>query len=140
MFLPTMRQTIIANLLSYPAFSYWLSYLLSGLSCSLLHYVLVRSNLKNYLKYICDNVQPKQKSKSLVITKIIALLMGILCILYLRKMIFRNLFIHNIPFDNSFKVDINALFSKELIAFISLFGILIIIIQWIYEFYTVEFG
>ena len=138
MFLPTMRQTIIANLLSYPAFSDWLSYLLAGLACSLLHYVLVRSNLKNYLKYICDNVQPKQKSKSLVITKIIALLMGILCILYLRKMIFRNLFIHNIPFDNSFKVDINALLSKELIAFISLFGILIIIIQWIYEFYTIQ--
>lgn len=138
MFLPTMRQTIIANLLSYPAFSDWLSYLLAGLACSLLHYVLVRSNLKNYLKYICDNVQPKQKSKSLVITKIIALLMGILCILYLRKMIFRNLFIHNIPFDNSFKVDINALLSQELIAFISLFGILIIIIQWIYEFYTIQ--
>lgn len=138
MFLPTMRQTIIANLLSYPAFSDWLSYLLAGLACSLLHYVLVRSNLKNYLKYICDNVQPKQKSKSLVITKIIALLIGILCILYLRKMIFRNLFIHNIPFDNSFKVDINALLSQELIAFISLFGILIIIIQWIYEFYTIQ--
>lgn len=64
--------------------------------------------------------------------------MGILCILYLRKMIFRNLFIHNIPFDNSFKVDINALLSQELIAFISLFGILIIIIQWIYEFYTIQ--
>ena len=53
-------------------------------------------------------------------------------------MIFRNLFIHNIPFDNSFKVDINALLSQELIAFISLFGILIIIIQWIYEFYTIQ--
>ena len=53
-------------------------------------------------------------------------------------MIFRNLFIHNIPFDNALKVDINALLSQELIAFISLFGILIIIIEWIYEFYTIQ--
>ena len=138
LFLPTMRETITSNLLSYPVFSDWLSYILAGLVCSLTHYVLNRSNLKNYLRYICDNVQPKQKSKSLIITKIIALLIGILCILYLRKMIFRNLFIHNIPFDNSFKVDINALLSQELIAFISLFGILIIIIEWIYEFYTIQ--
>ena len=138
LFLPAMRETITSNLLSYPVFSDWLSYVLAGLVCSLTHYVLNRSNLKNYLKYICDNVQPKQKSKSLIITKIIALLIGILCILYLRKMIFRNLFIHNIPFDNALKVDINALLSQELIAFISLFGILIIIIEWIYEFYTIQ--
>ena len=138
LFLPAMRETISANLLSYPVFSDWLSYVLAGLTCSLVHYVLIKSNLKNHLKYICDNVEPRQKSKSLIITKTVTLLMGILCILYLRKMIFRNLLIHNISFDNSLKIDISALLFQELIALISLFGILIIIIQWIYEFYNIQ--
>ena len=71
LFLPAMRETITSNLLSYPVFSDWLSYVLAGLVCSLTHYVLNRSNLKNYLKYICDNVQPKQKSKSLISLKLL---------------------------------------------------------------------
>ena len=137
-FLPTMREALSTNLLSYPVFSDWLSYVLAGLTCSLVHYVLNKTQLKNYLKYICDNVEPRQKSKSLSITKLVILFMGILCILYLRKMIFRNLFIHDILFDYSLKVDISALLFQELIALISLFGILIIIIQWIYEFYTIQ--
>ena len=138
LFLPAMRETLSANLSSYPVFSDWLSYVLAGFTCSLVHYVLIKSNLKNHLKYICDNVEPRQKSKSLIITKTVTLLMGILCILYLRKMIFRNLFIHNISFANSLKIDISALLFQELIALISLFGILIIIIEWIYEFYTIQ--
>ena len=85
---PMLRQMILENLFSYPIFRDWLSYVLAIISCCGIHWVLTRKSVKNRLSQLCDCPPAMQESgnrKRLIYSEAAAVVVGILCILFLRK-------------------------------------------------------
>lgn len=89
---PMLRQMILENLFSYPIFRDWLSYVLAIIACCGIHWVLTRKSVKNRLSQLCDCPPAMQESgnrKQLIYSETVAVVVGILCILFLRKAIFK---------------------------------------------------
>ena len=63
---------------------------------------------------------------------------GILCILFLRKAIFKELHLQGIDASESLRQNISAFLLQALVALLALFGVVSILLQWIYEYYTAQ--
>lgn len=145
LFFPMLRETLTGNILSYPWLRDWVSIALSVVACCAAHYFLSGQKARTYLAYLCDDAgsdsdvdMESRNPRILVFSKVCACIIGILCILYLRKMIFTELGIHGIIISRHLNINLMAFLVQALVAFISLFGIVSIIIQWIYEYYTAQ--
>ena len=137
---PGIRETLMEDLFSYPMFRDWMSYAVAAVGCWCTHWVLSQKKIQKYLSVLCEDPDPVQEngvSRLLVWAKAGALITGILCILYLRKVILGELELRGCPLVGTVNRNITAFLTQEFIAFMGLFGIVGIIIQWIYEYYTV---
>lgn len=137
---PGIRETLMEDLLSYPMFRDWMSYAVAVAGCWGTHWVLSQKKIQKYLSVLCEDPDPVQENgvnRLLVWAKVGALITGILCILYLRKVILGELELRGCPLVGTVNRNITAFLTQEFIAFMGLFGIVGIIIQWIYEYYTV---
>ena len=137
---PGIRETLMEDLFSYPMFRDWMSYAVAVVGCWCTHWVLSKEKIQKYLRVLCEDPDPVQENginRLLVWAKTGAVITGILCILYLRKVILGELELWNCPLGASVNRNITAFLTQEFIALMGLFGIVGIIIQWIYEYYTV---
>ena len=137
---PGMRETLMDDLFSYPIFRDWMSYAVAAAGCWCTHWVLSKEKIQKYLSVLCEDSDPVQENgvnRLLLGAKTGAVITGILCILYLRKVILGELELWGCPLGTSVNRNITAFLTQEFIAFMGLFGIVGIIIQWIYEYYTV---
>ena len=137
---PGIRETLMEDLFSYPMFRDWMSYAVAVAGCWGTHWVLSQKKIQKYLSVLCEDPDPVQEngvSRLLVWAKAGALITGTLCILYLRKVILGELELRGCPLVGTVNRNITAFLTQEFIAFMGLFGIVGIIIQWIYEYYTV---
>ena len=65
-------------------------------------------------------------------------MVGILCILFLRKAIFKELHLQGIDASESLRQNISVFLLQALVALLALFGVVSILLQWIYEYYTAQ--
>ena len=138
---PMLRQMILENLFSYPVFRDWLSYALAIIACCGIHWILSRKSVKNRLSALCDCPPAMQESgnrKRLIYSEAAAVVVGILCILFLRKAIFKELYLQGIDASESLRQNISAFLLQALVALLALFGVVSILLQWIYEYYTAQ--
>ena len=138
---PMLRQMILENLFSYPVFRDWLSYLLAMVACCGVHWILSRESVKNRLSALCDCPAAMQESgnrKLLFYSGTAAVVVGILCILFLRKAIFKELYLQGIDVGEDLHQNITVFLLQALVALLALFGIVSILLQWIYEYYTAQ--
>ena len=138
---PMLRQTILENLFSYPVFQDWLSYVLAAVACCGVHWVLSRQSVKNRLSELCDCPPAMQESgnrKWLAYSESVAVVVGILCILFLRKAIFKELYLQGIHVSESLHHNITAFLLQALVALLALFCVVSILLQWIYDYYTAQ--
>ena len=138
---PMLRQMILENLFSYPMFRDWLSYVLAMVACCGVHWGLSRESVKNRLSELCDCPAAMQESgnrKLLFYSGAAAVVVGILCILFLRKAIFKELYLQGIDVGKDLHQNITVFLLQALVALLALFGVVSILIQWIYEYYTVR--
>ena len=138
---PRLRPMILENLFSYPIFRDWLSYVLAMVACCGIHWVLSRKSMKNRLLELCDCPPAMQESgnrKRLAYSETVAVAVGILCILFLRKAIFKELYLQDIAVSESLHQNITAFLLQALVALMALFGVVSILLQWIYEYYTAQ--
>ena len=136
-----LRQMILENLFSYPVFRDWLSYLLAMVACCGVHWGLSRESVKNRLSQLCDCPQAMQESgnrKQLIYSEIAAVVVGILCILFLRKAIFKELYLQGIDVGEGLHQNITVFLLQALVALLALFGVVNILLQWIYDYYTAQ--
>ena len=118
---PMLRQMILENLFSYPIFRDWLSYVLAIISCCGIHWVLTRKSVKNRLSQLCDCPPAMQESgnrKRLIYSEAAAVVVGILCILFLRKAIFKELYLQGIDVSESLHQNITAFLLQALVALV----------------------
>lgn len=118
---PMLRQMILENLFSYPIFRDWLSYVLAIISCCGIHWVLTRKLVKNRLSQLCDCPPAMQESgnrKRLIYSEAAAVVVGILCILFLRKAIFKELYLQGIDVSESLHQNITAFLLQALVALV----------------------
>ena len=138
---PMLRQTILENLFSYPVFRDWLSYVLAIIACCGVHWILSRKSVKNRLSQLCDCPPAMQEfgnRKRLIYSETAAVVVGILCILFLRKAIFKELYLQGIDASESLRQNISVFLLQALVALLALFGVVSILLQWIYEYYTAQ--
>lgn len=138
---PMLRPMILENLFSYPIFRDWLSYVLAMIACCGVHWVLSRKSVKNRLSELCDCPPAMQESgnrKRLIYSETVAVVVGILCILFLRKAIFKELYLQGIDVSESLRRNISVFLLQALVALLALFGVVSILLQWIYEYYTAQ--
>lgn len=138
---PMLRQMILENLFSYPIFRDWLSYVLAIIACCGIHWVLTRKSVKNRLSQLCDCPPAMQESgnrKQLIYSETVAVVVGILCILFLRKAIFKELYLQGIDVSENLHQNITAFLLQTLVALLALFSVVSVLIQWIYEYYTAQ--
>ena len=138
---PMLRQTILENLFSYPVFRDWLSYALAIIACCGIHWVLTRKSVKNRLSQLCDcppAIQESGNRKQLIYSETVAVVVGILCILFLRKAIFKELYLQGIDVSESLHHNITAFLLQALVALLALFCVVSILLQWIYDYYTAQ--
>ena len=138
---PMLRQTILENLFSYPVFQDWLSYVLAAVACCGVHWVLSRESVKSRLSELCDCPPAMQESgnrKWLAYSESVAVVVGILCILFLRKAIFKELYLQGIDVSESLHHNITAFLLQALVALLALFCVVSILLQWIYDYYTAQ--
>ena len=137
---PMLRPMILENLFSYPIFRDWLSYVLAMIACCGVHWVLSRKSVKKRLSELCDSPPAMQESgnrKRLIYSETVAVV-GILCILFLRKAIFKELYLQGIDVSESLRRNISVFLLQALVALLALFGVVSILLQWIYEYYTAK--
>ena len=138
-FFPMLRQMILENLLSYPMFRDWLSYVLAAAGCCCVHYALSRESVKRHMGDLCeanDLVWEPGHQKLLIYAEIGAVITGILCVLFLRKVIFRELALQKVTVEGTLRRNLTAFLLQTLAAFVGLFSIVCILIRWVYEYYT----
>lgn len=76
--------------------------------------------------------------KRLIYSETVAVVVGILCILFLRKAIFKELYLQGIDVSESLRRNISVFLLQALVALLALFGVVSILLQWIYEYYTAQ--
>lgn len=140
-FFPMLRQMILENLFSYPMFRDWLSYALAMISCCGVHAILSRESVKAHLSELCSCPRPVQKRgnrKLLFYSETVAVTAGVLCFLFLRKVIFKELRLQGVIGSEELYRNITAFLLQAMAALMALFCIVSILLQWIYEYYTAQ--
>lgn len=141
LFFPTFCRELVANIFATPLFRDWFSYLSAAVVCCCVHSVLSKQKVRSNLSFLCENPDStlgKQNRRVLFAAKSSTLIIGILCILYLRKRIFSELQLQGVGLAPSSYANITTFLIQMLFAFTCLFGITSILIRWINEFYTVQ--
>ena len=90
--------------------------------------------MKNRLSQLCDCPPAMQESgnrKQLIYSETVAVVVGILCILFLRKAIFKELYLQGIDVSESLHQNITAFLLQTLVALLALFSVVSVLIQWI---------
>ena len=114
---------------------------LAIIACCGIHWVLTRKSVKNRLSQLCDCPPAMQESgnrKQLIYSETVAVVVGILCILFLRKAIFKELYLQGIDVSENLHQNITAFLLQTLVALLALFSVVSVLIQWIYEYYTAQ--
>lgn len=113
---PAQYHALINNLFSLPLFKDWFSYVSAAACCCLLHYILSRKDVNKQIKYLCKNDDLIQKTgtpRVITYAKIGAVVIGFLCILYLRKKIFAELSFYGIALTDGLATVITAFYCSS---------------------------
>lgn len=138
-FFPQMQQELSANLFFFPLFRDWISYVSAAVVCCGVHFVLSQKKVREYLSSLCEEAGPAKENRArkvLAGAKAGAVIVGALCVLYLRKQIFHEL--QGAALPGTAYLNITAFLLQLLVAFICLFGIVNVVVRWIDEFYTMQ--
>lgn len=141
LFFPAACQELIPDIFVLPLFRDWFSYASAAFVCCFVHSVLSGQTVRDHLAYLCENAAPARKNgyqKSLIFADISVSIIVILCVMYARKRVFSELQFQGIELPRSSYLSITAFSVQLIFAFVCLFGIAIIVIRWINEFYTVR--
>lgn len=142
LFFPMHFQAIRVELLSLPWVQDWVSYVSAALACCLVHHILSKEKVKDYLSYLCNNAEAIQEDasydKALFWAKISAGIIGILCVMYLRNRILSEFYNQGIEVGSMLRIDITAILIQLLFALACLLGIIFVVIRWINEFYVIQ--
>lgn len=141
LFFPTIFHELILNWSALPVFRDWLSYVLAAAVCCFVHYFLSKQKVKNYLSYLCENCEveeSKDYKRVFCYAKFGALIIGILCIMYLRKRILVELMSQGVAVTGTLDLNIANFLVQLLCALVCLFEIVSVIVRWINEYYTMQ--
>lgn len=141
LFFPTIFHELILNWSALPVFRDWLSYVLAAAACCFVHYFLSKQKVKNYLSYLCENCEveeSKDYKRVFCYAKFGALIIGILCIMYLRKRILVELMSQGVAVTGTLDLNIANFLVQLLCALVCLFEIVSVIVRWINEYYTMQ--
>lgn len=141
LFFPTIFHELILNWSALPVFRDWLSYVLAAAACCLVHYFLSKQKVKNFLAYLCENCEveeSKDYKRVFRYAKFGALIIGILCIMYLRKRILVELMSQGVAVTGTLDLNIANFLVQLLCALVCLFEIVSVIVRWINEYYTMQ--
>lgn len=141
LFFPTIFHELILNWSALPVFRDWLSYVLAAAACCLVHYFLSKQKVKNFLAYlceICEVEESKDYKRVFRYAKFGALIIGILCIMYLRKRILVELMSQGVAVTGTLDLNIANFLVQLLCALVCLFEIVSVIVRWINEYYTMQ--
>lgn len=141
LFFPTIFHELILNWSALPVFRDWLSYVLAAAACCFVHYFLSKQKVKNYLSYLCENCEveeSKDYKRVFRYAKFGALIIGILCIMYLRKRILVELMSQGVAVTGTLDLNIANFLVQLLCALVCLFEIVSVIVRWINEYYTMQ--
>lgn len=141
LFFPTIFHELILNWSALPVFRDWLSYVLAAAACCFVHYFLSKQKVKNYLSYLCENCEveeSKDYKRVFRYAKFGALIIGILCIMYLRKRIIVELMSQGVAVTGTLDLNIANFLVQLLCALVCLFEIVSVIVRWINEYYTMQ--
>lgn len=141
LFFPTIFHELILNWSALPVFRDWLSYVLAAAACCFVHYFLSKQKVKNYLSYLCENCEveeSKDYKRVFRYAKFGALIIGILCIMYLRKRILVELTSQGVTVTGTLDLNIANFLVQLLCALVCLFEIVSVIVRWINEYYTMQ--
>lgn len=141
LFFPTIFHELILNWSALPVFRDWLSYVLAAAACCFVHYFLSKQKVKNYLSYLCENCEveeSKDYKRVFRYAKFGTLIIGILCIMYLRKRILVELMSQGVAVTGTLDLNIANFLVQLLCALVCLFEIVSVIVRWINEYYTMQ--
>lgn len=141
LFFPTIFHELILNWSALPVFRDWLSYVLAAAACCFVHYFLSKQKVKNYLSYLCENCEveeSKDYKRVFCYAKFGALIIGILCVMYLRKRILVELMSQGVAVTGTLDLNIANFLVQLLCALVCLFEIVSVIVCWINEYYTMQ--
>lgn len=141
LFFPTIFHELILNWSALPVFRDWLLYVLAAAACCFVHYFLSKQKVKNYLSYLCENCEveeSKDYKRVFRYAKFWALIIGILCIMYLRKRILVELMSQGVAVTGTLDLNIANFLVQLLCALVCLFEIVSVIVRWINEYYTMQ--
>lgn len=132
LFFPTIFHELILNWSALPVFRDWLSYVLAAAACCFVHYFLSKQKVKNYLSYLCENCEveeSKDYKRVFRYAKFGALIIGILCIMYLRKRILVELMSQGVAVTGTLDLNIANFLVQLLCALVCLFEIVSVIVR-----------
>lgn len=141
LFFPTIFHELILNWSALPVFRDWLSYVLAAAACCFVHYFLSKQKVRDYLSYLCENCEveeSKDYKRVFRYAKFGALIIGILCIMYLRKRILVELMSQGVTVTGTLDLNIANFLVQLLCALVCLFEIVSVIVRWINEYYTMQ--
>lgn len=141
LFFPTIFHELILNWSALPVFRDWLSYVLAAAACCFVHYFLSKQKVRDYLSYLCENCEveeSKDYKRVFRYAKFGALIIGILCIMYLRKRILVELTSQGVTVTGTLDLNIANFLVQLLCALVCLFEIVSVIVRWINEYYTMQ--
>lgn len=141
LFFPTIFHELILNWSALPVFRDWLSYVLAAAACCFVHYFLSKQKVRDYLSYLCENCEveeSKDYKRVFRYAKFGALIIGILCIMYLRKRILVELMSQGVAVTGTLDLNIANFLVQLLCALVCLFEIVSVIVRWINEYYTMQ--
>lgn len=141
LFFPTIYHELLLNWSALPVFRDWLSYVLAAAACCFVHYFLSKQKVKNYLSYLCENCEveeSKDYKRVFRYAKFGALIIGILCIMYLRKRILVELMSQGVAVTGTLDLNIANFLVQLLCALVCLFEIVSVIVRWLNEYYTMQ--
>lgn len=141
LFFPTIFHELILNWSALPVFRDWLSYVLAAAACCFVHYFLSKQKVRDYLSYLCENCEveeSKDYKRVFRYAKFGALIIGILCIMYLRKRILVELTSQGVTVTRTLDLNIANFLVQLLCALVCLFEIVSVIVRWINEYYTMQ--
>ena len=141
LFFPTIFHELILNWSALPVFCDWLSYALAAAACCFVHYFLSKRKVRNYLSYLCENCEveeSKDYKRVFRYAKFGALIIGILCIMYLRKRILVELMSQGVAVTGILDLNIANFLVQLLCALVCLFEIVSVIVRWINEYYMMQ--
>lgn len=141
LFFPTIFHELILNWSALPVFRDWLSYVLAAAACCFVHYFLSKQKVRDCLSYLCENCEveeSKDYKRVFRYAKFGALIIGILCIMYLRKRILVELMSQGVAVTGTLDLNIANFLVQLLCALVCLFEIVSVIVRWINEYYTMQ--